>query len=418
MRLLPRTAVEKPLYLTYLVNWLCGIGVIEYPMGRPRPWLSFGYSGGCLVVYCTLAVLAAPELAHCFPAEMLLPTTILFYSHIVLTVSTIVLGWLRSEGMRACILNLAATDSLMDRFEATSKNYSRVAPCRMLEIVARLAMVLFIMILSSYLFYEEDTPSRTRVLVSVVLSYPVMLMFVADTTFINIVNCVTYRFRNLNDLLENMLSESNEFRRSDRSKRSFEEKYTKWNMNISESAKKDQWNNIKLAKKIHLALVNICQEADRSYGLQIILSSVVAFAIITGNMYVNYLVLVELHLPRQIMMKSIIGGAIWIAYYTLKIRCFSCVCTRCVEQSVTIGDIVNKFYDDPVIQLETQAEIRDFNIQMIQQPLKFTACGFLTIDFTLVQGMTATITTYLMVMVQLRKSSTSYAMMNAINSTK
>ncbi|CAB0036998.1 unnamed protein product [Trichogramma brassicae] len=188
MRLLPRT-VEKPLYLTYLVNWLCGIGVIEYPMGRPHPWLSFGYSGGCLVVYCTLAVLAAPELARCFPAEMLLPTTILFYSHILLTVSTIALGWLRSEGMRKCILNLAATDSLMDRFEAT-KNYSKVVPCRMLEIVARLAMVLFIMILSSYLFYEEDTPSRTRVLVSIVLSYPVMIMFVADTTFINIVKQV------------------------------------------------------------------------------------------------------------------------------------------------------------------------------------------------------------------------------------
>ena len=80
-------------------------------------------------------------------------------------------------------------------------------------------------------------------------------------------------------------------------------------------------------------------------------------------------------------------------------------------QSIIAGDIINKFYDHPKIQIDTQKEvifqcsyfkrdflelnfviviiqfqIRNFNIQMIQKPLRFTACGFVDIDFTLVRG--------------------------------
>ncbi|KAI4479091.1 hypothetical protein M0804_011230 [Polistes exclamans] len=46
------------------------------------------------------------------------------------------------------------------------------------------------------------------------------------------------------------------------------------------------------------------------------------------------------------------------------------------------------------------AEIRDFVLQLIQNPLSFTACGFFNLDYTLLNSIIGTIATYVIILMQ------------------
>ncbi|KAI4479086.1 hypothetical protein M0804_011225 [Polistes exclamans] len=63
------------------------------------------------------------------------------------------------------------------------------------------------------------------------------------------------------------------------------------------------------------------------------------------------------------------------------------------------GDILCELYE-PSISKELRAEIRDFIIQLIQNPLLLTTCGFFNLDNTLISNVISTVTTYLVILIQ------------------
>ncbi|KAL2746808.1 putative gustatory receptor 28b [Vespula maculifrons] len=48
----------------------------------------------------------------------------------------------------------------------------------------------------------------------------------------------------------------------------------------------------------------------------------------------------------------------------------------------------------------TVSEIRDFTLQVIQNPLIFTTNGFFDLDYTLMRNVLGTITTFLIILIQ------------------
>ncbi|KAL2746788.1 putative gustatory receptor 28b [Vespula maculifrons] len=63
------------------------------------------------------------------------------------------------------------------------------------------------------------------------------------------------------------------------------------------------------------------------------------------------------------------------------------------------GDIVCELYE-PSTSKEFRAEIRDFTLQLIQNPLTFTTCGFFYLDHTLIRNVIGSVTTYLVILIQ------------------
>lgn len=49
------STAEKPLLPLFISNWIFGIGVIEYPLGKPRKFLSSIHSALWIVLLCTIA---------------------------------------------------------------------------------------------------------------------------------------------------------------------------------------------------------------------------------------------------------------------------------------------------------------------------------------------------------------------------
>ncbi|XP_046829432.1 putative gustatory receptor 28b [Vespa crabro] len=64
------------------------------------------------------------------------------------------------------------------------------------------------------------------------------------------------------------------------------------------------------------------------------------------------------------------------------------------------GDILCELYE-PSICKEFRAEIRNFTLQLIQNPLSFTTCGFFYLDYTLIHGAIGLIITYIVILIQI-----------------
>lgn len=88
----------RPSIPMYISNWVFGIGIIEYPLGKQHPIVSFIYSLIVVLSYCVLSGIAYPyvmTLSEYFTSSV--PIKIMFYSNILLIISIIVLGWFRSK---------------------------------------------------------------------------------------------------------------------------------------------------------------------------------------------------------------------------------------------------------------------------------------------------------------------------------
>lgn len=79
-------------------------------------------------------------------------------------------------------------------------------------------------------------------------------------------------------------------------------------------------------------------------------------------------------------------------------------CEVCLEQVRYIGFLlhnIEKDLDDERINLITE----NFSLQILHEPLVFSACGFFQMDFMFLKTMIASITTYMVIFIQFMPKS-------------
>ncbi|XP_023246959.1 uncharacterized protein LOC106642620 [Copidosoma floridanum] len=386
-----RNAPTSSVLPIFMFNWIFGIGVIEYPLGKPRPVISFVYTSMLLATYCVLAGLTYSE-SNGFSlydaSRIILPIRIFFFAHILLTIVTLTLGWFRSQSLHKCLMKAALIDDMMNQIGIKNVR-GQIFKRQIGSIVANSAFTFLIMGFNAAFIELNDVPLYHRLLMTITISYPVFVMFIADLTFMNIVknvSCARYRLQMVNEVLKNMITTTMEFPQHKRLLSLPTKESKNLDVYMVDGMPKNHAIVLKISKRIHLLVVKICRDADSMYGVQMLLSIVAAFAVITGDLYIMYATLVDKYASRIEILETCSVVSIW---------------------SIRTGDVINELYDDPTINSDIQSEIRDFNIQLIQNPLKFSALGFIDLDFSLIQGMTASITTYLMILIQLGKLTPS-----------
>ncbi|KAL2725489.1 putative gustatory receptor 28b [Vespula squamosa] len=218
------------------------------------------------------------------------------------------------------------------------------------------------------------------------------------------------KFNQLNELLKNMLTTTID---SPQHKRVLGIKNNRKNDSPSSDIHRADKSNedvitIKKAKEIHLELIKCARKINDAYSLYILFSILIVtiFIIITTyNMY-YYLLTKSYHTnPLRFFLYLF-----WILYFAFKIIIISYICAGTVTEVLLIlfhislhaantGDILCELYE-PSTSDEFRAEIHDFTLQLIQNPLSFTTCGFFDLDYTLIRNVIATITTYLVILIQ------------------
>ncbi|KAI4489503.1 hypothetical protein M0802_011038 [Mischocyttarus mexicanus] len=148
---------------------------------------------------------------------------------------------------------------------------------------------------------------------------------------------------------------------------------------------------IRKAKEIHLELIKCARNTNDAYGLHILSSLSAAFTLITVITYNIYYILIIKEIKTQVV--QMITFMFWLLYFGLKI--------------ITLSHISS----------DTATEIRDFTLQIIQNPLSFTTCGYFDLDYTLISNVIGTVTTYLVILIQIGPTPSIIDVKNSTLST-
>ena len=88
--------------------------------------------------------------------------------------------------MRKCNNNAAYADILMERI-GVNNSYWKMVKIQMIEIAFVFAFIISVISLSAYILNMKKVPFKTKVAANISLSYPVIIMSIADITFTNII---------------------------------------------------------------------------------------------------------------------------------------------------------------------------------------------------------------------------------------
>lgn len=82
-----------------ILNWVFGIGIIEYPIGTRYEVISFIYIATILITYCFFAAYTHPFLILIYQEIKISQNSIeiIFYSNILIIIGVLALGWNRNE---------------------------------------------------------------------------------------------------------------------------------------------------------------------------------------------------------------------------------------------------------------------------------------------------------------------------------
>lgn len=72
------------------------------------------------------------------------------------------------------------------------KDYSALLKIQLGKLVCGAIIVVLLIIINVVDILFKDVSSKTKILMSIVLSYPILLMFITELTFVNIVRKVAH----------------------------------------------------------------------------------------------------------------------------------------------------------------------------------------------------------------------------------
>ncbi|XP_014614177.1 PREDICTED: gustatory receptor for sugar taste 43a-like [Polistes canadensis] len=154
---------------------------------------------------------------------------------------------------------------------------------------------------------------------------------------------------------------------------------------------------LKRIKQIHLELIKCAQNINEAYGLQIFMSMSSSVVFITLLAYNLYAILIAKYYDDWV--KEIYAHLYWIFYFTFKILAINNICHATTMEAMNTGDILCELYE-PSTNKKFRDKIRDFKFQLIQNRLTFNACGFYNLDHTFIYSAIGSITTYLVILIQ------------------
>ncbi|XP_035723200.1 putative gustatory receptor 28b [Vespa mandarinia] len=229
---------------------------------------------------------------------------------------------------------------------------------------------------------------------------PVIEMLINDLTFVFWIRYIKVKFGQLNTVLQSMLRttiDSPQHKRVLRMKDNWEDDSS---LSTVYGTYKTNENLIKLkrVKQIHLELMKCARIINEAYGLQILISiftTTLFITTMTYNLYVNlnkgdkWIIQLYVYLT-------------WIFYFATMISVKACVNNvffLFFIYAANTREILYELYE-PSTSRKFRDQIRDFMFQLIQNRLNFTVCGFYDLNHTLIYSVIGSITTYLIIFIQ------------------
>ncbi|XP_076287746.1 putative gustatory receptor 28b [Lasioglossum baleicum] len=267
-----------------------------------------------------------------------------------------------------------------------------------LKLVAACILIGVVFVIMSFNCQLVQTaPLRLKLSLGCAMNLPTFLILSADVSFLFWVNYVRTKFHQLNNLLRAMLPATDSASEKGISKmiQDVEEKSLgKEGVHVVNG----NANTMRAVKQIHLQLVKIARIINDFFGVQLLLTMSTVFVFLTILLFFAYRTIFSGYFNNEFH-SHFTQLLINILFYLSKLFTLSHVCNRTSSEASDTGELICQLYE-PSTSKEFRAEIRDFSMQMIQNPLVFTACGFFYLDHSFIHGVVGTISTYLVILIQ------------------
>ncbi|GAB1866163.1 Gustatory receptor [Camponotus japonicus] len=395
----PKTMHEMIMPLL-VANFALGIGIWTNKRGRI---LNFAYSFICLVSYCVLMRYSIEYIYTNYYTQKsnqfgIMTFRAMFYANICSTLFLVPSGWLRKRYMKMAIMRIMMCEKTMEQM-GIQKNYRKLYLNQLYALVFIVLTFIIFIIISYDGMFVKDTPMHVKIVLILAINYPIALLYVSDVSFLQWVRYAKLRFEQLNNLLQRMLTTTPD---SPQHKRVLKMK-DEWNKTSTSVTQQDRrseenTNTMRAVKQVHLELIKATRCTNEAYGIQILCSMTISFVFITSLLYYAYSIF-WVPLSREVFRQEMIPVIGWILFYASKVLIINHMCALASAEAANTGDIICELYE-PSTSKEFRAEIRDFTLQLIQNPLIFTACGFFNLDHTFIHGVIGSVTTYLVILIQ------------------
>ncbi|XP_047344144.1 gustatory and pheromone receptor 32a-like [Vespa velutina] len=311
-----------------------------------------------------------------FKQSLLLQLMYLFYINkgYMTYVATIIIGFIRRKKVRRFIFQMGTCTRTMHQLNIPinlSKHF--LQQC---YIMLFLVFILIATIIIDYKWLKLLGNYPTIIFASFYLEiYPFITWLIPDVTFAFWIRYIKIKFCQLNELLKGMLTTTIH---SPQHKRILRMRNRNNNSPLSTLHRTDKPSKdvitIKKAKEIHLELIKCARNINDAYALHILFSISLVFVLITITAYYVYYYLLTNSYSTQPL--NSFTYLFWFFYFGIKIIIVSHICA------------------------ETVTEIHNFILQLIQNPLSFTIYGLVDLDYTLIRTVIGTVTTYLVILIQ------------------
>ncbi|XP_035723070.1 gustatory receptor for sugar taste 43a-like [Vespa mandarinia] len=152
---------------------------------------------------------------------------------------------------------------------------------------------------------------------------------------------------------------------------------------------------LKRIKRIHFELLKCARIINEAYGIRILISISSCVIFIITFLYSLYAISVTNNYDNW--MNEFYSHFYWILYFVIKIFAINNICE--ITMAENTGDILCELYE-PSTSKKFRDEIRDFTFQLTQNRLTFTACRLYDLDHTFIYSAIGSITTYLVILIQ------------------
>ncbi|XP_076621297.1 putative gustatory receptor 28b [Colletes latitarsis] len=384
-----------------VINFVTGLGCYELKgKQRLKNWINIAYPTSFVITFNFLVYYTNSYFYdYLFNIFSLYKSIfwMIFYCHMILMTLLIITANMKIETFRATIQLVETCDRRMENI-GLPKRY-RMLYKRQIRMYGILVLIVFGALAMTYWWQMSlIAPSMVKLFIGAALSIPVILIGVSNLSFIFWISYTRMKFHQLNNLLRAMLATTPNSPMHKRIVKMIHDFDGRTFKNESIRGINRNANMMRAVKQIHLELIKISRTMNDFYGIQILLTIFISLLLITCLLYVTYRI-IWLTLPVDQFLQNIGPLLFWLVFYMLKVFIMNNECTKTSAEAADTGDLICELYE-PSTTKGFRAEIRHFTLQMIQNPLVFTACGFFDMDHTFIQGVVGTITTYLVILIQ------------------
>nr|XP_034171194.1 putative gustatory receptor 28b [Osmia lignaria] len=405
----PKT-IDRAISPLLLMQLITGLGVFSDSNNRVIKFFEFLYSGCYMVIFYYTFQYGIELYDNLYFLNVFMLNRIsIKYTHManaIIMGSLIALGRLNAKNVKNVI-------ALFNKYDQSAEEMGlpreyRVAYQYQLYAFAISALFILTSAVTQYLLYLPPMLQLyKKAIIIFVLHFPLLLYSVCVISFCFWIRCLELKFQQLNNLLRSLEAAKPDLPQEKRILTMFYDfNNKKFSSLENEDIKRDKGDalTMRLVKQAHLELIKIAGVVNSTYGVQILLLIFSAFTYLVTSLHTNYKTL-WLSPDMEQTLRLIVLPTFAACFCGLEIFAVGHACGKTSTESASTGDLFCKLYQTSTSK-EFRAEIRDFTLQMVQNPLMFTACGFFTVDHSFILSIIGVVITYLVILIQMEDTTT------------